>query len=166
MVQQLQVIENTIKILFMENTKTVATLNDLLNITNDRIKGFTKVEDKVWDSYPALKLDYDQMVRESKVMRADLIDLINERGGEVDDTSTIAGALHRGWIDVKNSFSGDHAESTIQNVIFGEKAAINSYQEALQNGNLCPQSTIVVANQHMQLQASYQKFENFEKLLN
>ncbi|MGI9649940.1 PA2169 family four-helix-bundle protein [Chryseobacterium sp. RLHN22] len=150
----------------MENTKTVATLNDLLNITNDRIKGFTKVEDKVWDSYPALKLDYDQMVRESKVMRADLIDLINERGGEVDDTSTIAGALHRGWIDVKNSFSGDHAESTIQNVIFGEKAAINSYQEALQNGNLCPQSTIVVANQHMQLQTSYQKFENFEKLLN
>jgi len=141
MVQQLQGIENKSKILFMENTKTVATLNDLLNITNDRIKGFSKVEDKVWNSYPALKVDYDQMVRESKVMRADLIDLINERGGKVDDTATIAGALHRGWIDVKNSFVGDPAESTIQNVIFGEKAAIDSYQEALQSGSLCPQSS-------------------------
>ncbi|MCX8525866.1 PA2169 family four-helix-bundle protein [Chryseobacterium formosus] len=147
----------------MENTKTVATLNDLLNITNDRIKGFTKVEDKVWDSYSALKVDYDQMVRQSKVMRADLIDLINERGGEVNDSSTVAGALHRGWIDVKNAFSGNNAESTIENVIFGEKAAIDSYQEALQSGNLCPQSTVVVADQHMQLQESYRKFENIEK---
>lgn len=49
-------------------------------------------------------------------------------------------------------------------MIFGEKAAVDSYQEALQSGNLCPQSTVVVADQHMQLQASYQKFENLEKL--
>ncbi|MFL9835836.1 DUF2383 domain-containing protein [Chryseobacterium terrae] len=113
-----------------------------------------------------MKVDYDLMVRESKVMRADLIDLINEKGGKVDDSTTVAGALHRGWIDVKNSFSGNHAESTIQNVIFGEKSAIDSYQEALQSGNLCPQSTVAVGDQHMQLQAYYQKFENLDKLMN
>lgn len=28
---------------------TVSTLNDLLQITNDRIEGFNKVEDKVWE---------------------------------------------------------------------------------------------------------------------
>ncbi|WP_228448900.1 hypothetical protein [Chryseobacterium mulctrae] len=39
----------------MHNERTVATLNDLLNITNDRIQGFAKVEDKVWDTYSPLK---------------------------------------------------------------------------------------------------------------
>ncbi|MFY1045989.1 PA2169 family four-helix-bundle protein [Chryseobacterium sp. GP-SGM7] len=148
----------------MDNSKIVSTLNDLLNITNDRIQGFGKVEEKVWDSYANLKVDYDQMMREAKIMRADLIDLINERGGKVDDTTTVAGALHRTWIDVKNSFAGNHAESTLENVVFGEKAAINAYQEALQSDNLCPQSTVVVADQHEKIKSSYKKFENLENL--
>lgn len=148
----------------MNNSKTLSTLNDLLNITNDRIMGFNKVEDKIWDSYGHLKNDYDQMVIESEGMRSDLIGLIKERGGEADDTPTTAGAIHRVWIDLKNSLSGNNHESTLQNVVFGEKAAINAYQEALQSDNLCPESTVVVADQHEKIKKSYQKFENLEKL--
>lgn len=33
----------------MENQKTVAVLNDLLHITNDRLEGFEKVEGKIWE---------------------------------------------------------------------------------------------------------------------
>lgn len=147
----------------MDNTKTVSTLNDLLNITNDRIQGFSKVEDKVWDSHSGLKNDYDHMVSESQTMKSELIGLITERGGNPDDSSTTAGALHRTWIDIKNSFGGDHAESTLENVAFGEKAAIDSYQDALDSGNLCPQSTAVVADQLAKLKISYSKFETLEK---
>ncbi|MCY0976935.1 PA2169 family four-helix-bundle protein [Chryseobacterium wangxinyae] len=149
----------------MDNKKTVATLNDLLNITNDRIQGFSKVEEKVWDSYSYLKNDYDQMVRESQSMKTDLITLITEKGGKADDTSTTAGAIHRTWIDLKNSFTGDNAESTLENVVFGEKAAINSYQEALQSGDLCSESTFVVADQLEQLKSSYSKFDRLERTL-
>ncbi|WP_228423888.1 PA2169 family four-helix-bundle protein [Chryseobacterium carnipullorum] len=152
------------KNIIMDNSKTVSTLNDLLNITNDRIQGFAKVEEKVWDSYSGLKNDYDQMVRESQTMKSDLMGLINERGGNPDDSSTTAGALHRTWIDIKNSFGGDHAESTLENVVFGEKAAIDAYQEALQSGDLCPQSTVVVADQLVKLRASYAKFETLERI--
>ncbi|HEX7870349.1 MAG TPA: DUF2383 domain-containing protein, partial [Chryseobacterium sp.] len=91
----------------MQNEKTVSVLNDLLNITNDRIQGFSKVEDKVWDTYSPVKGDYDQMVAQSQVMKSELLNLITERGGEPDNTGSTAGAIHRGWIDVKNSFSGD-----------------------------------------------------------
>lgn len=66
----------------MHNERTVATLNDLLNITNDRIQGFAKVEDKVWDTYSPLKGDYDQMVAQSQVMKSELMNLITERGGK------------------------------------------------------------------------------------
>lgn len=147
----------------MDNTQIVATLNDLLNITNDRILGFNKVEEIVWQGFPNLKNDYDQMVKESQTMKSDLIGLITERGGEADNTATTAGAIHRTWIDLKNSLAGNNAESTLENVVFGEQAAIDSYQEALQGGDLCPQSTEVVAKQLEQLKSSYNKFERLEK---
>lgn len=146
----------------MNNEKTVSVLNDLLNITNDRIEGFSKVEDKVWDTHSALKSDYDQMVLESQSMKNDLIRLINERGGDADNTTSTAGAFHRAWIDVKNTFASDKDESTLENVVFGEKAAIDAYEDALESGDLCPESSRVVSDQLHHLKSSYSKFESLE----
>lgn len=146
----------------MNNEKTVSVLNDLLNITNDRIEGFSKVEDKVWDTHSALRNDYDQMVSQSQVMKTDLIKLINEKGGQADNTTSTAGALHRAWIDVKNTFAGDKDESTLENVVFGEKGAIDAYQDALDSGDLCPESSRVISDQLHHLKSSYNKFENLE----
>lgn len=146
----------------MNNEKTVSVLNDLLNITNDRIEGFSKVEDKVWDTHSGLRSDYDQMVSQSQVMKADLIQLINQKGGQADNTTSTAGALHRAWIDVKNAFAGDKDESTLENVVFGEKGAIDAYQDALDSGDLCPESSRLVSDQLHHLKSSYSKFENLE----
>jgi uncharacterized protein (TIGR02284 family) len=146
----------------MNNEKTVSVLNDLLNITNDRIEGFSKVEDKVWDTHSALRNDYNQMVSQSQVMKTDLIKLINEKGGQADNTTSTAGALHRAWIDVKNTFAGDKDESTLENVVFGEKGAIDAYQDALDSGDLCPESSRVISDQLHHLKSSYNKFENLE----
>jgi len=152
------------KYFIMNNERTVSVLNDLLNITNDRIQGFSKVEDKVWDTYSPLKNDYDQMVNQSQVMKSELVDLIREKGGEPDDTGSTAGALHRTWIDVKNSFAGDKAESTLENVVYGENAAIDAYQNALDSGDLCPQSAKIVSDQLHHLKSSYSKFNTLNDI--
>lgn len=144
------------------NNPTVSTLNDLLQITNDRIEGFNKVEDKVWEKYPNLKSDYNNMVDQSQKMRLELKSLISERNGDADDSTTVAGGLHRTWIDVKNAFSSDNAESTLENVTFGENAAIEAYEKALDSGDLCPESSRVVKDQLHSLKASYEKFKNLE----
>jgi len=150
----------------MQNEKTVSVLNDLLNITNDRIEGFSKVEDKVWDTYSPLKSDYDEMVNQSQTLKAELMSLITERGGDPDNTTSTAGAIHRAWIDLKNSFSGDKAESTLENVVFGEEAAIDAYQDALDSGDLCPESSRVVSDQLHHLKSSYSKFSNLNEMKN
>ncbi|MCW3168161.1 PA2169 family four-helix-bundle protein [Chryseobacterium sp. 09-1422] len=148
----------------MSQEKTVSVLNDLLQITNDRIEGFSKVEDKVWDNYSGLKADYDEMVSNSQNMKSELVGLITERGGQPDNTTTTAGAIHRAWIDVKNSFSGNKDEATLENVVFGEDAAIKAYQDALDSGDLCAESSRKVQDQLHHLKSSYQKFENLEHL--
>ncbi len=148
----------------MNNDKTIAALNDLLNITNDRIAGFAKVADKVWDNYSELRPAYDTMVREASEMKSDLISLINSKGGSPDDTTSVSGAIHRAWIDLKNSLAGDKAESTLENVVFGEKAAIEAYENALESGDLCLESTTVVNQQLGKLRASYAKFDALERV--
>jgi len=148
----------------MNNDKSVPVVNDLLNITNDRIAGFSKVEDKVWETRSDLKLTYDDMVSRSTDMKNDLINLINLKGGQADNSTSVSGAFHRAWIDVKNSFASDKDESTLENVVFGEKAAIDAYQDALDSGDLCPESTILVTEQLLHLKASYAKFETLESI--
>lgn len=148
----------------MDNEKTVSVLNDLLKITNDRIEGFSKVEQKVWDTHSGLKADYDMLIAYSQSMKTELIAMIRERGGEVEDTTTTAGAIHRAWIDLKNSFSGNKDEATLKNVIFGEDAAIKAYQDALDSGDLCAESSGKIQDQLHHLKSSYNKFENLEQL--
>ena len=132
----------------MDTQKTISVLNDLLHITNDRIRGFGNVEGKVWEMYSNLKGAYDGMITQSKIMRVELIDLITARGGEPEDTVSLAGSLHRTWINIKNSFSMEGKElTTLQNVVFGENAAIQAYQEALDSGELDEESIKIVSEQ-------------------
>lgn len=147
----------------MSTDKTISELNDLLQITNDRLEGFQKVEKKVIDGYPQLKDDYEHMVQQSVEMRSDLSALVRKNGGTPDDTTTVAGGLHRTWIDVKNSLTGDRDESTLENVVFGEKAAIEAYESALKSGNLSPEGTSLVQDQLQKIKSSFQRFENLEE---
>jgi uncharacterized protein (TIGR02284 family) len=148
----------------MKNTKTISVLNDLLQITNDRIQGFEKVEGKIWEKYPDIKEEYDRMISQSKLMKTELINLINDKGGEPQDSPSVAGTIHRAWIDIKNSFTiGTIEESTLSNVVFGEKAAINAYEQALSSGDLCYESRDLVNEQLNSLKVSYQQFSKIEE---
>ncbi|MDQ8143336.1 PA2169 family four-helix-bundle protein [Chryseobacterium sp. CFS15] len=149
----------------MENSKTISVLNDLLHITNDRIKGFERVEGKVWESYSDLKGEYDKMISQSKIMKNEIINLITERGGKPhEDTSSLAGNLHRTWIDIKNSLPvTNNDQETLENVVFGEKHAIEAYDNALKSGDLCAESSEVIADQLKQLRVSYSQFRNIER---
>ncbi|SHG09119.1 PA2169 family four-helix-bundle protein [Chryseobacterium vrystaatense] len=148
----------------MENNKTISALNELLHITNDRIKGFESVEGKVWESYSDLKGEYDKMISQSKIMKNEIINLITERGGNPDEeTSSLAGSLHRTWIDIKNSIPTSNSDKeTLENVVFGEKHAIEAYDNTLKSGDLCSESSKIIAEQLRQLRISCHQFNNIE----
>ena len=148
----------------MENEKTIAVLNDLLQITNDRIEGFGKVEGKVWEKYPDIKDEYDRMISQSKMMKNELINLITENNGTPNDSTSTAGSLHRTWIDIKNSFTiGSVEESTLSNVVFGEKAAMDAYQKVLDERYLSPQTFYLINEQLHSLKLSYHQFKEIEE---
>ncbi|WP_262708437.1 PA2169 family four-helix-bundle protein [Chryseobacterium aureum] len=97
-------------------------------------------------------------------MKNELVNLITEKQGTPEDSASIAGAMHRTWIDIKNSFTmGNLVESTLENVVFGEKAAIETYQNALDSGNLSETSFQTVSEQLGKLKDSYRQFKKIEE---
>lgn len=146
----------------MENKEEVSVLNDLLHIINDRQEGFSRVEAKVWESYPAVKTDYARMHSLGTIMKNELMNLIQDHGGDPSDTTTVAGALHRTWIDIRNSFTiglNNIQDATIENVVFGEKAAIEAYQNAIDSGKLSQKSLDVVSEHLKNIKDSYYQFK-------
>lgn len=150
----------------MENSKTISVLNDLLHIINDRLEGFEKVEGKVWEKNHKLQDQYEHITSQSKIMNQ-IINLITARGGDANDSASLSGSLHRAWIDIKNSFVVGHLEeSTLQNVIFGENAAIQAYQEALDSNDLDPESSEVVSEQLKKIKDSCHEFKGISNNIN
>ncbi|UOU97497.1 PA2169 family four-helix-bundle protein [Chryseobacterium daecheongense] len=147
----------------MKIEQTISVLNDLLHITNDRIEGFEKVEGKIWEKYPDVKGEYDHMISQSKIMKIELINLITEINGQPQDSPSVAGTLHRAWIDLKNSFLPANVESTLENVVFGEKAAIKTYEDAIKSGNLSERILEIVTEHLKNIKESYHQFEKMKE---
>lgn len=144
----------------MENPKVISILNNLLHIVNDRLEGFEKVEGKVWETNHELQNKYEHITSQCKIMKNVIINLITERGGNVEDSASLTGGLHRVWIDIKNSFLVSSLEtSTLQNVIFGEKAAMQAYQEALDYEDLDLSCRKVISEQLKSIKDSLYEFK-------
>ena len=110
-----------------------------------------------------LKKKYEVAVTAAYGMRSELSGLIRGKGGDENNTTTVAGGLHRTWIDLKNSLLGDREESTLKNVAFGEKASIEAYENALESGDLDEESTTEVKYQLEKIKQSYLQFSSLEK---
>jgi uncharacterized protein (TIGR02284 family) len=52
-------------------------------------------------------------------------------GGEAETDSTVSGAIHRTWLEVKAAFSGHSEKSILEECEFGEDAIKKAYQTAI-----------------------------------
>ena len=147
------------------NDKKIEVFQDLLEITNDRLKGYEKVKEKVLNDNPALKELFANLKEQTQEMQIDLVKHLGELGGEADNDGTVLGAIHRGWIEVKDAFVSDKAESTLENAIFGEKAAIKAYEKAAKEDGLCDKCHSIINDHLSKLRDSLQKAEALEEIV-
>lgn len=103
------------------------------------------------------------MVTQAAEMRTDLANLIKEIGGELENSTSFAGDLHRSWIDLKNSLSMNRDEAALESVVFGETAAMKAYEKVLEKGNLSEKSSIVIKNQLDIIKDSVDKFKYLQE---
>lgn len=113
------------------NDNLVGVLNDLIEINNDRVRGYEKAAEESKTLDVDLKATFEKFANDSRKYAAELTQKVNELGGEPSRDSTNMGKIYRVWMDVKATFSGHDRQAVLENCEFGEDAAQKAYRAAL-----------------------------------
>ncbi|MBC7450722.1 MAG: PA2169 family four-helix-bundle protein [Cytophagales bacterium] len=114
------------------NKETIAILNDLIKINNDRTEGYQKAIEELKDDPSDLKALFHQYASESASNAVKLESIVTQLGGEAADGTMLSGKIYRAWMDVKSAFSGHDQLSELRACEFGEDAALKAYKAALE----------------------------------
>ena len=130
----------------MSDDKQVA--KELVETLKDGEKGFASAAEKLRDSDRAEWASTLQRLSEQRAgFHREIVDLGHEYGDDVDETGTVAAAVHRGWLSLKDAVTGDDAGSVLEASLTGEDHAVSEYEKALQK-DLSAGFRDVVTRQH------------------
>lgn len=117
----------------MENNKEIISdLKGLVNIINDGKEGYESAADVTEN--PELKALFSKYSAQRAAYAQELKSHIATHGGDsTNEDGGLLGALHRTWIDVKQSLSSKEDTAILEAVTTGEKAALEKYDAALKN---------------------------------
>lgn len=114
----------------LKNAEVVSVLNDLIETCEDGIHGFTTAAEAVKN--PSAKALFASRLPKIELGERELKAEIRRFGGDPDKRGTAAGALHRGWINLKSAITGKNEEAIIAECVRGEEHALHVYEDALQ----------------------------------
>jgi uncharacterized protein (TIGR02284 family) len=137
-------------------------LNDLLEKTYDAEKGFKKAAENVENQ--ALKNHFKTKADERYDFGHELKTEIRKFHQEVDKGGSITGSAHRTWMDIKAFLSLDNEESMLEESIRGEKAAINEYQEIINDTSLPSTTKEILVAQKNKIEIGLKNIKSLESI--
>ncbi|WP_047547599.1 ferritin-like domain-containing protein [Psychroserpens sp. Hel_I_66] len=137
-------------------------LNDLLEKTYDAEKGYKKAAENV--EHAALKSYFSQKAQERYNFGHELKSEIKSFNQDVDKGGSVAGTMHRAWMDVKSLFSADDEESMLEEAIRGEKAAVDEYQDVLSETSLPSSTKTILTSQKNTIENGLSNIKRLEDL--
>lgn len=142
------------------NEKTAEVLNDLIEINNDRVRGYEKASKETNTKDADLRSLFDDMASESRRYANELGQFVRERGETPSEGTTMRGKIYRAWMDMKATFSGSDRKAILASCEFGEDAAQKAYKEALgSDAELPAEVRQVVVDQQSDLKQSHDKIK-------
>ncbi len=131
----------------MTNDEIISTLNDLIKVCNDGKEGFKTCAEDAKLTSPDLKALLRQREGQCANAASELSSLVRGYGDAPTTGSTAAGALHRGWLNVKTAITGKSDVAVLEECERGEDIAKKSYAQALEKA-LPPEIRVVVERQY------------------
>jgi len=135
--------------------EAIEILNDLIQINNDRIKGYERAIEELKDDNDDLKTMFQVFIDQSRQNIMLLGKEVQGFGGEMATGTTGSGKIYRTWMDVKTVFTGHDRHSILENCEFGEDNALKAYHSAFKNENLPEYLKPVLQQQHEMLLKSH-----------
>lgn len=113
----------------LDTKGTISTLNGLIETCEDGAKGFRTAADAVENS--EAKALFLARVTTIEKAAAQLKTEVRRLGGDAEKGGSVAGAVHRGWIDLKAAITGKDEAAIVAECERGEDVAVKHYESAL-----------------------------------
>jgi uncharacterized protein (TIGR02284 family) len=113
----------------LSDDDVVDVLNDLLENARDGEYGFRTCAEQV-ETASAKQL-FASRAEGCRLAANELMGLVTQYGGEPAAGGTVAGAMHRGWVQVKGTVGADSELSILESCERGEDSAVARYRKAL-----------------------------------
>lgn len=145
-----------------DQKKSVKKLNELLEKSYDAKKGYTEAADDVKD--PALKNYFREKAAKRTAFAGELSSEVRTLGGDPKTSGSAAGGLHRVWMDLKSSLSGNSEEAILEECIRGDKASVKNYQEVLDNEHVNESSKTIIRKEKANIEQTLDRIKSMENV--
>jgi uncharacterized protein (TIGR02284 family) len=136
----------------MTNDNAISVLNNLIETTKDGEKGFKTAAEGL--TAPDIKNRFLQYSRERAQMTSELQAEVRRLGGDPERSGSMAGTLHRGWLDIKSVITGKDDHAILAEAERGEDVAKNTYESAL-NESLPASTQTLVRQQSVKVREAH-----------
>lgn len=140
----------------MDNQKSIAFLNDLIVINNDRVEGYktAAIETPETD----LKILFSSMQSTSESNRVELAAAVTSLGGEVEEGTRASGKFFRFWMDFKATITGNNRGTILDSCEYGEDKALEAYENVLEHKDqLSAENLAMIEKQRTHIQSDHDK---------
>lgn len=142
--------------------ETVNNLQALLEKNYDAEKGFKKA--MVNAKNTNLKSFLRKQAAQRDRFATEITHELRNLNAEPKESGSLAGDLHRTWIDFKTAVAGNEDEAILKECIRGEKASADEYNEKLQKYNFPPQIESVLQKQAVEINQTLSRIKRLEDL--
>jgi len=133
-------------------------IENLIETLKDGQEGFKQAAESVKD--PQLKSVFDEYSRQ----RARFVSELRSQAQNLEEreskpSGSAAGALHRGWINLKSALTRGDDHAILAECERGEDSAVEQYKKALDNGLSAPVQQIV-SRQYTQVKQAHDRVKS------
>lgn len=145
-----------------KHEKLVDQLEEILEKNRDAEKGYRKAA-KNTDT-ASLRNYFENKSSERERFNSSLKREMVANYDDIDDDSSFTGSIHRAWMDVKALFSADNDEAMLEEAIRGDKAAVEEYDEVLEDTSLPNSIATLIRDQKTKIRTDLNKIKSMEDL--
>ncbi len=147
------------------NQEIVDSLNNLIQINNDRIQGYLTASQETDEG--DLKSVFSEMMTASQECRRELVQEVSKLGGTAIEGTTVSGKIFRIWMDVKAALTSKDRKAILNSCEFGEDAAVNTYQKEIDGDALKGTEQLnMVKNQYSKIKSGHDKIKQLRDAAN
>lgn len=147
------------------NDKLVEVLNDLVEINNDRVKGYSKAAEETKMLDVDMRTMFQKWADDSRQYGAELTQEVLRLGGKNSTDTTNLGKIYHVWMDLKAAFTGHDRQSILDSCEFGEDAAQKAYRDALaSDAEMNADTRQLITKQQGELKAAHDTVKKYRDM--